>query len=598
MQQNFQVDLEGIIDLLSNHLYSSDQVFVRELLQNGVDAITARRQMDDDFLPRVEVSYIHGDDEAADNQVVFEDNGVGLTEEEVHDFLTKIGSSIKRQKSVDRSSFIGQFGIGLLSCFMVTKRIVMITQSVDTDYSLKWTGEANGTYHYELQAKRSSPGTSVYVVLNEEVKFDFPASKIKELLQYYGGLLAVPIYFSEDGNASERLNFQLNPMGQKFEDFEEEQKVLLDFGTEQFAENFLAAIPVRTAGGRTQGVAFIKRNAHLVQQQSNKVYLKQMLVADDIDNILPKWAFFIKAVFNTTSLQPTASRERFYQNEDLEKTRRQLGRAIRNQLMKWHRSQPILLKRVIEAHERSIKEMAEQDEAFLKIVLPYLTFPTTKGQLTLAEIRKHDAVIRYVYELEEYQQIRSLVGAQDLLIVKTRYGNDRNLFNEIKELYPDWEFRAVDVQELFHQFEELNAEECEAFEFFLDVAADELIKLKCDGMIRKFDPDHIPTVCYLSPEARWDRSSDLDSDNLPELWNQLYERFNTTSVSVLSRLCFNFNNPTIQRLSRLDDPKLLALYIRFLYFQAILLGNYALNKDELQLFGQGILAMIDLHEEK
>ena len=98
MKHTFQVDLSGMIDILANHLYSEEKVFIRELIQNGIDAIQLRKK-------NAEVQgHIHFEIFEDDNypQLYIEDNGQGLTEEEVHQFLAKIGSSLKRdQKKID-----------------------------------------------------------------------------------------------------------------------------------------------------------------------------------------------------------------------------------------------------------------------------------------------------------------------------------------------------------------------------------------------------------------------------------------------------------------------------------------------------------------
>src|SRR6476619_6916616 len=110
----FQVDLRGLVDLLSHHLYSSPRVYLRELLQNAVDAITARRSEQPDAPARVRL-YSEG------GTLRVEDSGVCLTEADVHNLLATIG---RRSKRADpggiqeaRSEFLGQFGIGLLACF-------------------------------------------------------------------------------------------------------------------------------------------------------------------------------------------------------------------------------------------------------------------------------------------------------------------------------------------------------------------------------------------------------------------------------------------------------------------------------------------------
>ena len=108
--EKFQVDLHSIVAILSQHLYSSPRVFVRELLQNALDAITARRQLEPGWPGGVTITV--GDDAS----VSFEDDGIGLTADEVRELLATIGRSSKRDElDLQREGFLGQFGIGLLS---------------------------------------------------------------------------------------------------------------------------------------------------------------------------------------------------------------------------------------------------------------------------------------------------------------------------------------------------------------------------------------------------------------------------------------------------------------------------------------------------
>ena len=121
----FQVDLRGVVDLLARHLYSGPRVYLRELLQNAVDAITARRELEPDLQGQVRLRCSDG----ATLEVL--DDGIGLTIDEASELLATIGSSSKRDLTLGsaRTEFLGQFGIGLLSAFMVADEIEMVTRS-------------------------------------------------------------------------------------------------------------------------------------------------------------------------------------------------------------------------------------------------------------------------------------------------------------------------------------------------------------------------------------------------------------------------------------------------------------------------------------
>jgi molecular chaperone HtpG len=121
VERAFQVDLRGVVDLLSHHLYASPRVYLRELLQNAVDAITARQLAEPEApaLVSIEPPELTGD-----GTLRVSDSGIGLTESEVHELLATIGRSSKKDDlGFARREFLGQFGIGLLSCFLVADEI-------------------------------------------------------------------------------------------------------------------------------------------------------------------------------------------------------------------------------------------------------------------------------------------------------------------------------------------------------------------------------------------------------------------------------------------------------------------------------------------
>jgi len=125
VRHSFQVDLRGVVDLLSSHLYSSPDVYVRELIQNAVDALSARGP---DAVGSAVVVECH--DSGGPPVLSVEDEGVGLTVDEVHELLATIGSSSKRADLLGPDvDYLGRFGIGLLACFLVSDDIRVVTRS-------------------------------------------------------------------------------------------------------------------------------------------------------------------------------------------------------------------------------------------------------------------------------------------------------------------------------------------------------------------------------------------------------------------------------------------------------------------------------------
>ena len=157
MGHKFQINLRGIIDLLSKHLYSGPEVFVRELMQNGVDAIRARAKLDPSH--QGEVNFELHSPRGKPATLIVTDNGVGLTEDEVHRFLATIGESSKKAADGEGpTDFIGQFGIGILSCFVVSEEIVVISKSAREAAApaVEWRGQAGR--HLRCQGARQGSG--------------------------------------------------------------------------------------------------------------------------------------------------------------------------------------------------------------------------------------------------------------------------------------------------------------------------------------------------------------------------------------------------------------------------------------------------------
>src|ERR1700722_9348932 len=186
----FQVDLRGLVDLLSQHLYSSPRVYVRELLQNAVDATTARRQADPAGSAPTRIRITIGD---AGLEIA--DSGIGLTEAEAHRFLATIGNSSKRDDLAGaRREFLGQFGIGLLACFTVADQIRVLTRSArEPDArTVEGLGTADGRYGVrglDGGQARAEPGTTVYLAPRRGAERWFAPDRVAELTGEYGGLL-------------------------------------------------------------------------------------------------------------------------------------------------------------------------------------------------------------------------------------------------------------------------------------------------------------------------------------------------------------------------------------------------------------------------
>lgn len=209
---NLSIHSENIFPIIKKWLYSDHDIFIRELVSNASDAITKVKRLaslgeadlkgDDQF--KITVSY----DEAA-GTITIEDNGIGMTAEEIQKYINQIAFSgaeefvEKFKDKADKDQIIGHFGLGFYSAFMVASTVTIDTLSYQADAAPAfWT--CDGGIEFEItEGQRTTRGTTITLHLGEDGQDFKNAYKVKSTLEKYCGFMPYPIYFEEVGKASE-----------------------------------------------------------------------------------------------------------------------------------------------------------------------------------------------------------------------------------------------------------------------------------------------------------------------------------------------------------------------------------------------------------
>ncbi|MEZ6140758.1 MAG: HSP90 family protein [Zavarzinella sp.] len=596
MDHKFQINLRGIIDLLSEHLYSGPDVYVRELLQNAVDAITARRQVEPDYDGEIQLE-IH-QPKGKPPSIVIIDNGLGLTPDEVHQFLATIGHSSKRKLDGTRTGgFIGQFGIGILSCFVVREEIVVISKSLKSEQTqpVEWRALADGTYQLKELDHDLAVGTQVWLTAKEGMEAYFQPEKVMQLCRHYGGLLPYPIDLVV-GNRKEQINAEPVPWRRKFATEQEQTKALLKFGEEVFDTRFFDAIPISTKSGKVDGVAYILAHAPAIAaKKQHRVYLKNMFLSDAIENLLPDWAFFIRAIVNADDLRPTASRESFYEDKKLQKARTEIAAALRNYLVTMAEHRPEKLEKFVALHQRALKALAVDDDEFYEVIINYLPFETNMGRVSFGDYRQQNDHIRFMTSDDTFRQVAPFYNAEGIWVVNAGFTYDAELLMKYSRIDPQVRIVALEPQEVVNQFDDLNEDEQSAVDAF-QMLADKLLRpFRCISDFRKFQPADVPCMYITSKEGRFFRSLDQTAEMANPLWQGVLGQLSASGSARVpeAHLCFNYSNKLIQRLIENKNSTSTANAIKMLYVQSLLLGHHPLAGAEIQLLNDSMIGLIE-----
>lgn len=588
----FQVNLRGVIDLLSDHLYSGPRVYLRELMQNAVDAIVARQLIEPDATGSIRLELIEATAERPAVLTV-SDTGTGLTEDEIHQFLATIGESSKRGTK-QSENFIGQFGIGLLSAFVVSDEIVVVTRSIKPGSpTLEWRGNPDGTYSLKVLKAEMPAGTQVHLRAKQGQEEYFTLDRLRESAAYFGSFLPIDVTV-----CVRKQQWTINadpPWLLAKGNLAAHRDDLLEYGRETFGQDFLDVIPLRAAAGGVDGVAFVLASeASIAAKQSHRIYLKNMLLSETADNLLPEWAFFVKCVVNATKLRPMASRESFYEDAKLARTRDELGACLKQYLMQLAKHDRERLNALIARHYMAIKSLAVDDDEFFRLFIDWLPFESTMGTMTLEQHCQSHSTIRFVPSVDQFRQIAGVAAAQGMTVFNTGYSYDSELFEKLAEEFPDREVTRVDVNELAQSFGELTLDERDEV-FDLVALADRVLQpFKCQVDARKFVPATLPTLYTLNDAATFLRSIEQTQEDADELWSGVLGSLaEAPAVDACSQLCLNYNNLLIRKLATVQQKELVRRAIEMLYVQSLLLGHYPLKAKETALLSEGLLGLIE-----
>jgi molecular chaperone HtpG len=594
MAYRFQVDLQGIIELLSDHLYSRPEVFLRELLQNAVDAQSARHKIEPTHEGKITVAVTVRTGKPT--TMVFADDGVGLSEEEVHQFLATIGASSKRdKKSTGPKDYLGQFGIGLLSCFLVSDEVVAVSRSAKGGPAVEWRGRGDGTYEVRTLEADLAPGTQVYLTAKPEHEERFTPNELKEQLQHYGSLLPIPIYL-EHGGRSECLNDEVPPWRRHYTNSEKERRELLNYGQEVLGEQFIDAIKIQSKGGNLDGVAYIVGHATAAtSSKGHRIYLKNMLLTEQGDALLPDWAFFVRLIANTETLRPTASREGFYENQQLQKTRDAVGKLLRDYLLDLARNDKRRFHTILSIHEVALKGLALDDDDCFNTFIELFPFETARGTMTLQEFRKDGSPVRFVPDVDQFRQVARVSNAQGTNLINAGYVHNAELLAKYGEMVPEARVEAVDASGLAEALDDLPDEDRERFQELLTTADQTLRSFHCRTEVRNFDPAETPALYLSSSESRFLRSMDQAREMADPLWaGVLGSMREPRAMTPMDQLCLNGRNPLIRQLAKLASGKAVTHCLESLYLQALMMARQPLGNKELTLLSQSLSGLVQL----
>ncbi len=416
-KQEFQTEVNQLLQLIIHSLYSHKEIFLRELVSNASDALDKLKYLtltDDAFKSLVFEPRIDLELDEVQNTLTISDNGVGMNQQDLVDhlgtiarsgtknFLSNLSGDAKRD-----SNLIGQFGVGFYSAFMVADQVRVVSRKAGEAEAWRWTSDGKSGFEIE-PAERASQGTTVTVYFNDEGKEFSSSWKLREIVKKYSNHIAFPIFLTADKsewNEDEKKSIKTRSTEQinaasalwkrsKSELKDEDYKELYKSISGDW-EDPLFWFHTKAEGTMEYTTLFFvpsKAPADLYQadyKHGVKLYVRRVFIMDDSKELLPTYLRFLRGIIDSEDLPLNVSREILQQNRVLTAIRTASVKKVLAELKTIASSNTELYIKFIEQYNRPLKEGIYSDFANREALMDLIRVKSTKaeGWTSLADVK-------------------------------------------------------------------------------------------------------------------------------------------------------------------------------------------------------------------
>jgi molecular chaperone HtpG len=413
----FRAEVQQLLNILANSLYTDREIFLRELISNASDALhriqfemlTNRDVLDPDADLEI---HIDVDEDA--HTLTVSDTGVGMTREELVENLGTIAHSgvaafLKGIEEGERpADIIGQFGVGFYSVFTVADEVTVTTRSYRPDAEAwRWTSQGEGSFTLE-PAEKEGRGTTIEIALKDDATQFASTWRVREMVKTHSDYVSFPILL--DGEVVNQQTALWRKLPQEVEEdayADLYRQLTLDTEDPLLHIHLVTDVPVDIRSilyvPRTRDRGFL----NLRQDAGLRLYAKKILIQEDNQDLLPEYLGFVEGVVDSESLPLNISRETVQRSRAM----RHIEKALTGRVLKGLRGlaedRPDDYAAFWEAFGPFIKQGAVTDYANQADLLPLLRFPSSTSDGALVALED------YVARMPENQEAIYYVVADD-----------------------------------------------------------------------------------------------------------------------------------------------------------------------------------------
>ena len=547
-QGSLSINSDNIFPIIKKWLYSDHDIFIRELVSNGCDAVTKLKKLEvmgewtepDDNQFRIDVIV-----SPEDKTIKFIDNGLGMTADEVKEYINQIAFSgaeaflSKYKDKTNEEQIIGHFGLGFYSAFMVADKVTIETLSYkDGATAVYW--ECDGGTEYSMEDSiKNTRGTEITLYLNDE-SYEFSNEyRVKEVLDKYCSFMPVEIYFTnadaaikeeekpevidQEGDEATETESQkeapkpintTTPLWTKHpndctdEEYKEfYRNVFHDYKEPLFWIHLNMDYPFNL-----KGILYFPRlnNQYDTLEGTIKLYNNQVFIADNIKEVIPEFLMLLKGVIDCPDLPLNVSRSALQNDGFVRKISEYITKKVADKLSGMCKTDKESYEKYWDDISPFIKFGCLKDEKFNEKMSDYILYKNLEGKyLTLPEYLEaaketHENKVFYVTDTKVQTQYINMFKEEGLDAVILTHNIDQPFITHQESRNTDVKFMRIDA-DLTENFTESTKSEDEIKEMtdsLTELFKKALEKENLTVKVEELKNDSVSSMITLSEESR------------------------------------------------------------------------------------------------
>ena len=588
---NLSISSENIFPIIKKWVYSDHDIFVRELISNGCDAITKLKKLDmmgeyqlpDEYKAKIQVLV-----DPEKKTLKFIDNGLGMTAEEVEEYITQIAFSgateflEKYKGKTTEDEIIGHFGLGFYSAFMVAEEVHIDSLSYQEGAKpVHWTCDGGTEYDME-EGTRTEVGTEITLFLSDDSTKFSNEYAVREVIEKYCSFMPVEIYLGEGETPLNDIAplWTKHPNECKKEDYVEfYRKVFMDYKEPLFWIHLNMDYPFNL-----KGILYFPKitNEYESVEGKIKLYNNQVFIADNVKEVIPEFLMVLKGVIDCPDLPLNVSRSALQNDGFVNKISDYISKKVADKLSGMCKTDKESYEKYWDDIIPFIKFGCLKDTKFCDKMSDYILFKNLDHEyLSLKEcVEKNNpenaeegsvTTIYYVTDEQQQSQYINMFKAEGMDAVILKHNIDSPFISQLEQRNQNVKFQRIDAEltETFKQ-EAVAEDDVNALtEIFRAALENENLAVK----VEKLKNENVASMMTLSEESL----------RMQEMMKMYGMGMDASMFGTEVTLVLNVNHPLVQYVLNNKDGEHTALFCKQLYDLA-LLGNKPLNPEQMTEF--------------